>query len=149
MQEIDRLDAEKHPCNLFSKQCREEHSNWLNFVSRRRFGRLLPKLNSRRQIWGGAVAEMKNDGRPRGTPEDRMRIGLDPFETLPVLPARNDPRSPAPCPSGLAPFRKMRGICREWPLHASRENGVPKNGHTTRTQLPRNISRSCAMNAQR
>ena len=39
---------------------------------------------------GGAVAEAKDDGSPRGMPEDRMRTGPDPFKTLQVLPARND-----------------------------------------------------------
>ena len=52
---------------------------------------------------GEAVAEVKDDGRPLHMLEDRMGIGFDPLETLPVMLAEDDPGSPALCHSGSAP----------------------------------------------
>ena len=52
---------------------------------------------------GVAVAEAKDDGRPLDMLEDRMRIGLELFETFPVFLAQNDRCSPALCHCGTAP----------------------------------------------
>ncbi len=59
---------------------------------------------------GEAVAEVQDDCRPLDMLEDRIRIGLDHFETFSVFLAQNDPGSPALCHCGSAPIENCAAL---------------------------------------